>query len=545
MKATCLLLASAGFASLAVAAPADGVWSAVLPLPLSPISGANTPTGELLMWSGNSPGGWLSNMWDPQGNRTYYSVFSVDDFLAQKPIALQKMVTTEMFCPGTSNLPNGEILINGGTGPIASVIFNPTTKLFRDTTMMEIPRGYQANVVTTSNQVFTVGGSFEQRYGKFGLGGRDGELFTPGANNGKGGWTMVPAAIGNVIGGLEGGSTNPDVQGLYRSDNHAWLFPYANTAGDAMVFHAGPIAKMHVINTSKNTMVAVGNRGNDAYAMNGNAVQYSPGRIYKSGGATAYGDLNSNVGLATSTAAYTIKITALATGGLPIVKAAAPMNNPRALGHHIVLPGGKIFIVGGQTNLYLFKDQTGVLEPELYDPAAGTYQRLAPMKIARNYHSLALLTKYGTVFVGGGGAYPNTCTKPGVAPCTANVHFDAEVFTPPYLSQGQARPTITSVTGAAATYGKVFKLGTDMTVASTNCGGAGCSYELIRISSATHSVANDQLRVPLKTLARSAAGDRVAPWDADQPFIVAGYYYLFAIGANQTPSVATMIQVVR
>ncbi|KAI8817009.1 uncharacterized protein EV422DRAFT_260367 [Fimicolochytrium jonesii] len=539
MKIKSVLLSLWTFAGLVSAAPADGVWSDVIPLPLSPISGAVSPTGELLMWSGNAPGGWIHNFKDPNGNRTYYSVFSVDDFLGRRPIALQVAFTTEMFCPGTSNLPNGEILVNGGSGPFATIVFDPRTKTFRNTPMMKIARGYQANVVTTGDKVFTVGGSFPRLYGDYWLGNRDGELMDANFQ-----WTVLPAVKGDIIGGMENGSPNPDPQGIYRSDNHAWLFSYKNNVGEDMVFHAGPVTKMHLINTNRNTMVPIGARGTDTYSMNGNAVHYSPSRIFKSGGAIAYGDLASSVGLPTKREAYQIRIDKLPTGGLPFVRPLANMVNPRAFAHSIALPGGQIFIVGGQTNLHLFEDTNGVLAPELYNPATNSYQVLAPMKVARNYHSVALLTKYGTIWVGGGGAFPNACTVPGQAPCSPNVHFNGEVFTPPYLSQGQIRPVIRGVSGVDAPYGKLYKLGTDLTVQATDCSGK-CTYELIRIASVTHSTNNDQLRVPLQVKTRAPAGDVMAVWVTDHPFIMSGYYYLFAIGQNGAPSVAATVQLLR
>ncbi|KAJ3169808.1 hypothetical protein HDU88_000446 [Geranomyces variabilis] len=544
MKAISLLLASsAALFGAAVAAPADGIWSNVLPLPISPISGAVTPTGELLMWSGNSPGGWLYNDNDPNGKRTYYSVFTLDDFLGQKPIAAQITPTVEMFCPGTSNMPDGTIMVNGGSSVLATMIFDPAAKTFRRAAPMNIARAYQANVVTTAGNVFTVGGSFAKLASPQYLGQRNGEVYNPAKNT----WAARNGILGDVIGGLENGSPNPDTQGLYRSDNHAWLFPF-EAQGQEMVFHAGPVTQLHSIDVNGNKMTPLGPRGNDQYSINALVVQYSPGRIFKAGGATSYGDLNSGVGMPTRNQAYTINFSNLPTGGRVVVKASGNMNRARAFGHAVVIPGGKILLVGGQTNLHLFEDTNGVLEAELYDPTTGKFTLLAPMKVARNYHSLALLTKYGNVFVAGGGAYPNNCAVAGQAPCTANVHFNGEVFTPPYLSQGQVRPAIATVSGANAKYGggKVLRINDILTVKATGCGAGGCTFELLRIASETHSVNNDQLRVPLQIKTRGAAnGDTMAIYDADKPFVMPGYYYLFAIAPNGTPSVAATVQVIR
>ncbi|KAI8590482.1 hypothetical protein BDZ88DRAFT_414707 [Geranomyces variabilis] len=447
--------------------------------------------------------------------------------------------------------------VNGGSGPEATIIFNMNTKTFSQGGLMNIPRGYNANTLTTSDKVFTIGGSFARSYTdtrtgrKFGVGNKDGELWTQGANGGT--WSISNPGSGNLIGGIEAGSASPDPEGIYRSDNHAsffhlaGLFPFRSSAGDDMIFHAGPSARMHTINLSKGTVTGAGFRSTDPYSMNGNAVQYSPGRVFKVGGAPYYGNSNSSVGMPTSAAAFTINYTGLVTGGAVQVRAAGNMNFKRSFGHALALPGGKILIVGGQSAIHLFSDTAGILTPELYSPDTGVFTQLAPMATARNYHSLALLLKDGRVLLAGGGAAQNACKTPGVKPCAPSTHFNAEIYTPPYLSAGQARPIITSAsTGLTATYGPRLKIGGTLTVKATGCGTGGCSYELLRLHAATHSVDNDAARVPLQVAKRDATnGDQVHIFATDTPFVLSGYYYLFAIAADGTPSVATMVQVTR
>ncbi|KAJ3159144.1 hypothetical protein HDU86_002046 [Geranomyces michiganensis] len=529
--------------------PATGSWSPVLNLPLSPLSGALLPDGDILLWSGVSPGGWTSQV---GGTQTNYAIVNLDQLRKQSPaIELKVDKNPEMFCPGTTTLPDGGVLVNGGSGPEATILFNINTKSFSQGGLMNIPRGYNSNTLTTSDKVFTIGGSFARSYTdprtgrKFGVGKKDGELWTPSANGGT--WAISNPGSGNVIGGMENGSPSPDPEGIYRSDNHAWLFPYRSNVGEDMIFQAGPSADMHTINLSKGTTTNAGRRSTATYAMNGNAVQYSPGRIFTVGGAPYYGNSNSSVGKPTSSAAFTINYAGLPAGGVAKVRSAGNMNFKRSFGHAVVLPGGKIFIVGGQSAIHLFADTAGILTPEIYDPASGVFTKVADMATARNYHSLAMLMKDGTVLLAGGGAAQNGCKIPGVKPCTLSTHFNAEIYSPPYLSAGLARPIITSAsTGLKAAYGPRLKLGAALTVKATGCGAAECTYELYRLHSATHSVNNDQARVPLQVAKRDAAnGDQVNIFATDQAFVISGYYYLFAIGANGTPSIATMVQVTR
>ena len=526
---------------------AIGSWSPILDLPLSPISGALLPTGEFVLWAGKNPGGWADNTLGT--TQTNYVIMTLDQLVDGSPLHMNITKNPEMFCPGTTNLVNGDLLVNGGSGPEATILFDLSTKSWKQGGLMNIPRGYNSNALTISGNVFTIGGSFAKSFfdkrtnHTFGLGGKDGELWTPSSEGGT--WMITNKGSGNIIGGIEDGSTSPDPQGIYRSDNHAWLFPYKSTAGEDKIFHAGPSHKMHDINISNGTTQYIGNRGADPYSINGNAVQYIPGHVLKFGGAPYYGDTHSSVGKPTTATALMLNYTGMPNGGLPIVTSAGKMNFPRSFGHSVVLPGGKILIVGGQTAIHLFSDETGVLTPEIYDPIYGTFTKVADMATARNYHSLAMLMKDGSVIIAGGGAAQNRCSVSGQSPCTPDVHFNAEVYSPPYLDSGNERPVISHVsTGVLATYGPQLSVGAEMNVSTSGCGSV-CSYELIRLHSATHSVNNDQARVPLEIVKRDMVkGDIVTIDRTYAAFIIPGYYYLFAISSKQTPSVASIVHVV-
>ena len=126
--------------------------------------------------------------------------------------------------------------------------------------------------------------------------------------------------------------------------------------------------------------------------MNGNAVMYDAGKLLTLGGAPAY--QNST---ATSNA-YTVDI----RGTSPVVEKVPSMANARAFANSVVLPDGKVLVVGGQAYAVPFSDATAVLTPELWDPATKTFTAMAPMTVPRDYHSFALLLPDGRVLAGGG-----------------------------------------------------------------------------------------------------------------------------------------------
>ena len=49
----------------------------------------------------------------------------------------------DMFCPGVSILPDGEVMVTGGISNTETSIYNPATNTWRAGPPMNIGRGYQ------------------------------------------------------------------------------------------------------------------------------------------------------------------------------------------------------------------------------------------------------------------------------------------------------------------------------------------------------------------------------------------------------------------
>ena len=156
---------------------------------------------------------------------------------------------------------------------------------------------------------------------------------------------------------------------------------------------------------------------------------YDTGKIFKAGGTSKYADNPSN------NRTYRIDI----TGGPVKVTKLSPMIYQRGYANGPVLPDGKIAIIGGQTYMKEFSDSDAVLPAEMFDPEAGTSTLMAPIAVARNYHSFALLLPDARVLSAGGGLTTSNIS--------AN-HPDLQLFSPPYLfdSNGNeaVRPRILS-----------------------------------------------------------------------------------------------------
>jgi galactose oxidase len=507
-----------------LAAPTEEVlpssWTPVISLPVTPIAIANLPNGNLLMWSAFEPYSYEGDIGNAEG-QTYTGVFNPTTETSTDVLVTN--TGADMFCPGTAVLPDGRVLVNGGSSSPKTSLYSPATSTWSISGEMNVPRGYEADTVlsygTLSNgalagvQVLTLGGSWSG-----GEGGKSGEVW----NSSTGAWTLlsgVPET--NIVG--------PDPQGIYRGDNHAWMF--AQSGG--YVFQAGPSAQMNWITTSgAGTISSAGDRGTDPYSINGNAVLYDVGKILKVGGAPAY-QQSTGTTYATNSA-YLIDISA-GPGTTPLVTQLTPMSYERAFSNSVVLPNGNVVVIGGQSIPEPFTDTAAILVPEIWNPTTQQFSFLNPMQTPRTYHSTAILLPDGRVFVGGGG-------QCGVG-CPQN-HLTAEILTPPYLlnSNGSAatRPSLIAAgTSTSATLGGTIAAETTGQVAS---------FVLMRLSATTHTVNNDQRRIPLSISSTTAltggsyAYTLTMP-SADPGVVLPGYYMLFALNSSGVPSVSTTIQI--
>jgi galactose oxidase len=467
-------------------------WSAPITLPLVPAAAANLPDGTIVVWSADARLSFTEGEVTP--GKTYTAIFNPATGTSKQ--VLVSNTGHDMFCPGIVNLPDGRVFVTGGSSSDKTSIYTPSTNSWSSGDPMNIPRGYQGSVTLSNGNVFLVGGSWNG-----GMGGKTGETWTPGS-----GWQVNGAILADYI------LTN-DADPLYRADNHVWMFAVSN----GRVFHAGPSRAMHWFDTAGNGSVTqAGNRGNDGDAMNGNAVMYDIGKILAVGGAPSYEQSNatSNVTL--------IDI----SSGTATARTIRSMNYQRAFGNSVVLPNGQVVVVGGQTFAQPFSDDTAILTPELWDPTTNIFSPLASQAVPRTYHSFALLLPDGRVLSGGGGL----CGS-----CTTN-HANVEILTPPYLlnanGSSASRPTITSAPTEA-------QLGTTIAVA----GSSGTqAFALMRLSSATHALNNEQRRVPL-SFTVGTAGEYLLKIPADPGVTVPGYYMLFALNAKGVPSVSRTLRV--
>ncbi|MGI4896107.1 MAG: galactose oxidase-like domain-containing protein [Janthinobacterium lividum] len=111
----------------------------------------------------------------------------------------------------------------------------------------------------------------------------------------------------------------------------------------------------------------------------------------------------------------------------------------------VTLPNDTVFLTNGSTG-YRGKGDSDLHLSRIYDPASNSLTEAAPNRIGRDYHGTALLLPDGRVMTMGSDPLFSDAenTMPG------QFETRIEIYTPPYLHTGTARPTVTAVTAADA-----------------------------------------------------------------------------------------------
>ncbi len=445
----------------------SGLWSQPFALPLIAIHAAVLPTGKVLLFSAEHgvPGihGWLL---DPAS----LALTNVDPPAGWNP-----------DCAGNSFLPDGRLLVAGGTlqfnpvlGSKQAYLFDPPTESWVRTADMADGRWYPTCLTLPDGRVVTMSG----------VNGTNGAL-NPDIER----WD----AAGSGTWSLLGQKTIPD-------------YPYLHVLSNGLAFRSGPDALTETYDPGSNTWSPVANRiVADRYEAPSVLLPPALDRVMVIGG---YAEPN-------GTPTNSVEVVDL-TQGSPQWSLVSHMQYPRIEHNAVLLPNATVLVVGGRSTTPSFTGS--VLIPEVYDPASGTWAPLAPHTERRTYHSTAVLLPDGRVMAAGGDYRPS-----------------GEIFSPPYLFRGP-RPTIVSAP-AELGYGGSFSLDfTSTTTANT--------IVLMGLSAVTHSNNMGQRYVRLAGGTIPGGGGAVTiPGPASRNIAPPGYYMLFVVDANGVPSISSMVRV--
>src|SRR5215470_3930501 len=207
---------------------------------------------------------------------------------------------------------------------------------------------------------------------------------------------------------------------------------------------------------------------------------------------------------------------------------AAPLNFPRLHLNSVLLPDRTVFVTG--CSLKQEDAPLARLQPEIYDPATGTWTPMAASTVPRLYHSTAILLPDATVLSAGGNPDGGDHVEWDHDP---NEEMRLEIFSPPYLFRGP-RPVI-SAAPDQCTYGQTIS------IKSAQAGNIRWA-SLIRPCVTTHSFDGSQRLVDLEI--NSRAGGVVSARVPTSPNLTPpGWYMLFLVDNDGIPSMANWIRV--
>jgi hypothetical protein len=381
-----------------------------------------------------------------------------------------------LFCAGHTTLTDGRVFIAGGhvadyVGYPHAVIYDPANNTFSAAPDMNSGRWYPTATTLANGDVLVVSGDVNSN-------------------------TSV--------------DTLPQV---YQAGSNTWLnlttaqlalplYPSMYVAPNGKVFQAGPNHQSRYLNTS-----GTGSWSNVALLNFSSTRDYGPVVMYNSGKLAVFGG-------ADPPTATTEIIDLNAT--TPAWKFTSSMHFARRQHNAVLLPDGKVLIVGGSSGSGFDNSSTPVKATEMWDPATGQFTVMASIGVYRGYHSTALLLPDGRVLSAGGNVGgPN-----------------AQLFSPPYLFAG-ARPAIASAPTSAG-YGQTVFIGTPDAASISR-------VTFIHAGSVTHSNNMTQRFLELSFTKTSTGLNVIMP--ASGNLAPPGYYLLFILNGSGVPSIGSMVQI--
>lgn len=475
----------------AAAADGPGSWSVTTTASnVRAVHVAVLDTGKVLLvaGSGNDPGNFSAgsfktSQWDPTtGSLTTVST------------------PWDAFCSGHAFLPDGRLLVAGGTAAYPSAatndtyagtkqayLFDPTTGKYTRTADMHVPRWYPTVTELGDGRQFVLGGQ-----GASGERTDQWEIFDGST------WTQPAANPSRYV-------YQPEYPALHLlRDGHLFYSGVATFGSSTADTPAG------IWDYATNAYRSVPGLVDDARRDQGASVMLPPAqdqRVMVIGGGDHVGPGN-----------------AVASTGIVDLKQVTPsyttgpaLDTAKMYVNAVILPDSTVFETGGATKSVL-NGGTPVTSTQIYHPRTNRWTKAASATVPRVYHSSAVLLPDGRVATFGG-------NPPG------SFEMRIEVYTPAYLQTGAARPVITGGPNE-------FRYG-DYGAFTTTQSSPISSVVLVKPAATTHQSDPNQRLVDVP-FTRTATGVSVT-MPTEPNLAPPGWYMLFAVDANGVPSVAKWV----
>lgn len=472
-----------------VVGAACGTWRVTAtPAPVRAVHVALLHTGKVLLVAGSgadeamfNAGTFKTSIWDPRTGTS------------------QDVSTPwDAFCAGHAFLPDGRLLVAGGTegypaaengrfaGSKRAFLFDPATSNYQAAPDSAIARWYPTIVQLGDSRLLTIGG-FDENKDRT----RAQEIFD-GTR-----WTS-PA--------------DPPAQMPFMP-----TYPALHLLRDGRLFFSG--ASVLGSNTTPpgiwdvetNSYQRVPNLAKKALRDEAMSVLLPPAQQQKvmimGGGRTLSRVLATN-----TTAIVDLK------KPVPRYRVGPRMEAPKLYVSAVILPDSTVLQTGGAASS-VDNGRDAVFSSQIYDPRTNSWAKAATHTVPRVYHSSAILLPDARVATFGGnpaGSFENRI----------------EIYTPGYLEQGTPRPTATAP--AAMTYGGSYAVRTTQASPIRDA-------VLIRPMAVTHSSDSNQRLVDLP-FERTPTGLTVTVPE-NSNITPPGWYMLFVVDDTGVPSVADWVNV--
>jgi|GEM_PF-3730551 len=554
-----------------------GYWSQKLhPLPEYAINAIVLPTGKVLIFGREPlrPSGTRSNLGSAQlfDPLTGATIHKPPPAVPENPDANGNPMPASLFCVGQTLLSDGRVLLVGGnlSDPVAgkpafsglnyTFIFDPWTETWETGPKMQHGRWYPTLVKLPSGDVLIAGGLDEN-----GQGLRNGQLdiWRRGETAAT---ALEPLPAGERSDPNE--TTTPNLPPDARIGLS--LYPFMFLVPDGNVALAGPGQyDSAILDTDKALNdTSPGSAWKEIAKPGPTPPQIVegtyPSAVHQGGTTAIEPDMRAFSGswnILAIAGAVDPEATPTLRLANPVVDTfdAHPgqegwkhdptqdLNQSRFYPNTVLLPDGGIVVVGGgvgaspaEGNYYIGNAPPALRQVELRRPGERTWRLGAMQQEFRTYHSTAWLLPDGRIVSAG---------DDGREKLVAG-RDDAEIYWPPYLFDGDScalRPAIRGIgtaggPPAGARRWATLTYGESVGIFSEHAQ-PGMRATLLAPAATTHGVDMHQRLVPLRVDATVAGGGMNVTMPATAAIAPPGYYLLFVVDADGTPSEARWVQV--
>jgi len=430
-------------------------------------------------------------------------------------------ISEDIFCAGQAPLPNGNVLITGGTllydiapdncngkwhGLRSAYEFDWSSQTLTKVASMKHGRWYPTNVTLPDGNVMVTAG-----YDEYGDHNRLVEIYDSSSKS----WTVKQAPSGGstyTVGATSASTCNGAGDQSYSgAAPNLFLYPRMHLLPSGNVVVAGMLDDIRLWNRSTGSWSLLGTSTpayrhySSTFLLPLNNTTSEKGKILIVGGSPSAADPATN----------SCRILDFNEGN-PQVRTVDSLQYARKYMAPVILPDGKLVVFGGAGQ----GTSNPRYVPEMFDPSTETWSSLAAANVARVYHQVSMLLPDGRVWTAG-----STVTR-------NSWELRTEFFRPGYFSS--TRPTISGAP-TVGDYGESITIDTPdaSSIASAN---------LIHLPDTTHHYDANMRCVLLDVQSNTSSSVTVeAPLNAN--LAPPGYYYIHIVNNSGIPSAARIIKI--